>query len=187
MRYVLRRCFTILRNRSLWDVVKFDPSPLIRQTVKWDFDLTSVKRCKTFLTVDTAEHGQTCRPSISIHLSASKVCPTSLFIRYTHKNVSTLTVVQLDFVIVYNTAVGARVGPRIDYVFRFYVLLAAQTNRMKYLLHFHRVEIYCNNRFPLPEKDDAHSRYGRGRRVSEGMRLEDKVHIVPELYSPAGR
>lgn len=54
------------------DAIKFAPNPLIRQIVKCDFDLTSIKRCNTFFTVDIIEHGQTYCPLISSHFKASK-------------------------------------------------------------------------------------------------------------------
>jgi len=64
--------FTIVVNLSLCDVIKLAPNPLIRQIMKWDFDLTSVKRCKTFFTVEIVEHELTSCPFISSHFIALK-------------------------------------------------------------------------------------------------------------------
>lgn len=52
----MEKPYTILRNLSLLDVIKFAPNPLIKQTIKCDLDLTPVKRYKTFFMVDIEEH-----------------------------------------------------------------------------------------------------------------------------------
>lgn len=57
-------------NFSLCDAIKFAPNPLIKQTMKWDLDLTSVNRCKTFFTVEIVEHEQTSCPLIFNHFRA---------------------------------------------------------------------------------------------------------------------